>query len=279
MAALPSSKKEVLILGPGGIKGFYILGSIWYFETVNKDFDIYCGVSVGSLIAILKIIGCPIDQIIKSAKETIDEIIADPKVVLKDILTGKGLLPNYLIIEQVNEILIRKYGKVLTFREIKEKTGKELVIVASNLSQSRAQYFSISESPDLEVTVAASLSINIPIIFQRASYQGDIYIDGNLSDPYPIEYFIKQNIKVTIISIECQACLDGMLGYLMNSIDLFVKITRRKLIEQYQDCCHIIISTDKIVFDKIFPDEKEIEKMLSIGFLKTKQVFNIKEQQ
>ena len=64
-----SWKPRVLVLGPGGIKGFAILGCLALLEDngLFNETDTYCGVSIGALICLLMVAGYEIREIIGKA--------------------------------------------------------------------------------------------------------------------------------------------------------------------------------------------------------------------
>ena len=77
---------NVLVLGPGGIKGFAELGALIFLESVNyiDSIDTIVGCSVGSVIGLLLIIGYSATEILS---EVIQSSIFDEigSISLKDI--------------------------------------------------------------------------------------------------------------------------------------------------------------------------------------------------
>jgi predicted acylesterase/phospholipase RssA len=65
-------KPHVIILGPGGVKGFLQLGLLYILTQNNflDDVHTYIGVSIGSIISLLVVCNYSIDEIISHAIHT-----------------------------------------------------------------------------------------------------------------------------------------------------------------------------------------------------------------
>lgn len=87
--------------------------------------------------------------------------------------------------------MLKKKGidRNITFQQLLELRGKTLVMTGSNLTKERTDYFGPETTPELEVLKAIRITISYPLFFTPPTYKGDLYVDGALFEPYPINIF------------------------------------------------------------------------------------------
>jgi len=66
---------------------------------------------------------------------------------------------------------------------------KDLVITSVKKETGELVIFSPTNSPDVEIALAARASASIPIIFKNAKIDGEKYVDGGYRDNIPTKYF------------------------------------------------------------------------------------------
>jgi NTE family protein len=82
-----------------------------------------------------------------------------------------------------------------TFRDFKDREFRDLYIVATNVSQQKAEVFSADHTPNVAVADAVRMSMSIPIFFEALRFDGqnfgsgDYYVDGGLYDNFPVHLF------------------------------------------------------------------------------------------
>ena len=90
-------------------------------------------------------------------------------------------------IEQRLELLLKnKFGLVPTLEQFYMFTGKRFICVTCNYSKQSTEYLDEKSNSTLSVIKAVLMSSSIPTILERMVYNGQIYIDGALRDPYPV---------------------------------------------------------------------------------------------
>ena len=57
------------------------------------------------------------------------------------------------------------------------------------------------------------MSMSIPFLFQQTLHEGDVYVDGALGNPYPIDYYDNGINNVLGIYIESEVNLNNMGNY------------------------------------------------------------------
>ena len=83
----------------------------------------------------------------------------------------------------------------LTFSQLRDKASKDptrfkqLFVVASNITYSRAEVLCAENHPDMPIARAIRTSMSIPLLFEPVTVGKSLYVDGGLSWNYPIDLF------------------------------------------------------------------------------------------
>ena len=181
-----NSYKRLIISG-GGIKGIMALGVVDYLsENLYMDnISTFIGVSIGSVIATGLVLGY-------TSKELYDIFeninLSENNFSFLNFLKNFGFHDCNDIVKLIIQAVISKgFKKNITFGELYTLTSKNLVIVSTNINRYRTEYFSHLTTPDMQVLSAIRLSINIPFYFNAVSYKDDFYIDGAMTDNFPVD--------------------------------------------------------------------------------------------
>lgn len=186
---------ETLILSGGASRGYYQLGCMYRYEDDIKNVERYIGCSVGAIICILHSCGydiptimeyslkvsCPLPTL-EASQENISHVV-DAARTFKEKL---GIYDDNPYMKVVTKLIKRKFGFIPTMKQLKDLTGKELIVVGSCLSTYEATYISAETFPDMLCTIAIDISSRIPILFTPILYAGLLYVDGGLCDHFPI---------------------------------------------------------------------------------------------
>ncbi|HSP80936.1 MAG TPA: patatin-like phospholipase family protein, partial [Myxococcaceae bacterium] len=74
-----------------------------------------------------------------------------------------------------------------TFRELHEKGFRELTVVVTDLSRRKSVLLSYATTPDMEVALAARMSMSIPFFFASVRGEGNaVFVDGGVFMNYPL---------------------------------------------------------------------------------------------
>lgn len=180
----------------GGVLGFSYIGTILMLEKygITKNLKRYAGSSVGALFASLLCIGFTGNEILDISKKL--NLKNQPMCLIKkvyNIWKHMGIYPLSNIENQIKKYISDKVNPDITLKELFDKTGKDLVIISTNLNRKTSIYFHYKTFPDVKLSDAILLSMSIPVIFQprKMNYIGtdDYYIDGGASDNYIIWVF------------------------------------------------------------------------------------------
>jgi len=216
-----------LVLSGGSTRGISQLGVLKQLVKHNLvDFNkLKCivGVSVGSLIGCLIALKFSIDQIWESIikKDLIRLLNIDLHLLLTHcgVETGKTI---YKIMEGI----LTKTTKIhrITFKQLFEFTGVHFIVVGSCLTTKKPVYFDHIAYPDFVVSIALRISISIPGLFIPVVIDGINYVDGCITDNYPM-HLLENDLDNTIgilVSNECETGYECLEQYVIAVINLFL---------------------------------------------------------
>ncbi|MCX7745455.1 MAG: patatin-like phospholipase family protein [Clostridia bacterium] len=217
---------ENLVFSGGGTKGIAYVGVLRILDQMGISSNIkrYAGASAGAIIAALLAIGMSTDDIEKklptsfmifldpekgSAEDVIKELKAigkalDRSIDLWDII--KIIWKSGLVIDPEKEHMglfqgiaflnwlkacfeSQKISGDITFKELYERTGKELHLMLCNSNYGKTLVANHINTPDMAVTFAVRCSMAIPFFFYPMTYNGDLFVDGGTMYNYPVEIF------------------------------------------------------------------------------------------
>lgn len=185
-------RRNILILSGGGIKGLAMLGALKCL--IDNDIivkpDIICGTSVGSIIGLYLAIGYTPQDIYNLLLELDFAHLLKPDFdnILNEICFGFNSTDNIIYI--VKTLIEKKnISNKITFKELFDKFKIKLIITGTCLNDSTLHYFSVDNSPTMEILKAVRISISIPIFFKPYIYKNKIWIDGGCIEHYPITLF------------------------------------------------------------------------------------------
>lgn len=189
-------KFDVVCLSGGGTKAIGHLGVLHYYHERGqldlervKDFP---GTSAGSIINLLLIVGYTPIEILKEVYEINNFFASDTRGPLNvwELFSNYGILSLDPPMRIVEDMVVKKLGKIPTLSELKTMTGKRLISPAVNISKKPKPalvYITPESHPNMKCTDVPKLSSKLPLIFQRVQYNGEYYEDGGLGDNFPIE--------------------------------------------------------------------------------------------
>ena len=208
--------KKILSLCGGGVKGLAHLSALKVLEEneVLQNIEIYAGTSIGAIIVALVIVGYSIQElydftIALDLKKLFN--IDDFSTLISNYGFDKGTRIDYII----KNLLMQKGLKPdITLFELYEKTGKHLVITATNLNTGKGEYLDYITEPNMPLKLAMRISSCVPILCVPIQYNDSLYVDGGCTIPIPLDIFknridevlaidfITPNKNVTINNLE-----------------------------------------------------------------------------
>ena len=196
-------KKRItkIIIAGGGINGIAIAGAVTTFLKYNKFkylTDIV-GISVGSIISLLLVLGYNNDEIKNIFIDLKMHEFMDYK--FRCFIDNWGFDDGQMNKRLLQAILKNKNINInITFKELYKITKKNLVIVGTNLSKETAEYFNHNTEPNMCIVDAVRISCCFPVVYSPVKYNNNLYVDGGVLAQYPLEYFdSKKNLLGFVI--------------------------------------------------------------------------------
>lgn len=271
-----------LIMGGGGFMGTVYIGALSYLyqePELIKNIKTVIGTSVGSVFATAFVLDIPMIEI-----ETYFKYIFNEETKLYDIN-----IVNFLNIFETYGLddgkrcftHIIDHVKQMTFLDIAKKTGKDLIICATNAHNMKATYFSVNTTPNVLVLDAVNASCAIPILMKPVKIGDTYYVDGSITDDLPIQV-IPNSVScdnILIMSLSgCDAPETKDISFpllLFNILSTFVKNPAIKYIykskyKYYIHFCNIPIPAVSYILEKdniyICTNIDKLDKCFEIGY-------------
>lgn len=172
---------DTLVIGSGGARGYLALGTVMglldsgYLRRTHT----YVGTSVGSLVAAALAAELDLRDVLAALGAT----AFNPDFDLGTLESGWGLDGSSLR-EFLDTLLAPLEG--VTFGALHERTRKKLVVCCTNVTDSRAEYFSADTAPEVPVLDALCASCSVPMIFTPVKIGGKLFVDGAVVDALPL---------------------------------------------------------------------------------------------
>ena len=173
------------------------------------------GSSGGAIMALTVALGYSSSDIEKVLRETDMSDFKDGSYTMLgkayDLIFHLGLYKGNAFLKWLGDLITAKGFDVdITFRQLREKTGKDLIITGSNLNRRAVEIYSVDTSPDMEVRKAVRISMSIPLFFQPVKVDTldgtALMVDGGLLNNYAIGIFDKHGCP-------CKCVMSETLGF------------------------------------------------------------------
>lgn len=267
---------NVVVFGPGGIKGLLEIGALQAIEDFRPqwidNFEIVAGVSIGAYIGLMMVSGYKSQDIIEDGL-VIDLFHDISSLSLPDLwsrqefLTKHGIFSTAPIRHRLEFRLKEKFGLVPTLHQLFLATGIELMTTTMELNTG-VQYLSHRTNPNLSCIDAVLNSINIPLAFEKIQNGSKIYIDGAFGNPYPVDQYdngTNQILGILImnktIEIESETRnIKTLLQYLFRCLNSPIHTIRDHNLQHASSNCRHLILEWPAMYDPLGLTQSEATK-------------------
>jgi predicted patatin/cPLA2 family phospholipase len=233
---------NTLVISGGAMKGYLFIGVIkllFEYNIISK-IQKYYGTSFGAIIVSCLILGWNFDELLKlSTKFPVDSIL---NYDIDNFIENYGLIPKINYETLYKKIIIFKgFDPNITFKQLYDKTGKELNIIVYDIKNSKAIVVNYNTFPDLMIWEGLYMTTALPVLVPPYAYKDNFYIDGGIVENFPIDRIPVEDIYKTIgictnyhtndwEKIEYNLLNKDIINYLQYSLELIkIIITRRQL--------------------------------------------------
>lgn len=265
-----------LVLSGGSMKGLAYIGMIKCIEEYNivKKIDNFIGTSIGACVCFCLLIGFTYEELYdvfinldinKARNINVDNIL--------NFGTTYGV-DNGEKIVKILKVFLKKKLQVnsITFSELYEKTQKNITIIGSCLNTTSVEYFNRKNNPNMDVIDALRISISIPLFFTPVIYENKYYVDGALTNNYPIDICVNNNKETMGVVLTSNTYtyteINSIDNYLISIINTNFVHQDKEKIKKYHDIT-IDLEIECNSFD--FSLSTDIKKdIINQGYLITK---------
>jgi predicted patatin/cPLA2 family phospholipase len=285
-----------LVLGGGGTKGFCTLGALQYiFDNKITDIDslmYFSGTSIGGIISYFIAIGyTPIEIVVYLCSHGVMESLKVNSLSI--MLEESGVYDYSIIAEHCRNMTLEKIGYIPTMKELYDKLGKELIVCTYNLTDSKVEYLSYKNYPELSCLDALRMTSNLPFIFGEYFFNECEYLDGGIVNNFPtlpsppeinkIGIFLESTVNVNTSKGKLELSWTGI----NKVIDKVYNILNTPLREREKEKLDSLIAEDMTIkIIKIKTDsalniykfnllQHEKLELFSLGYNQTKTFFSV----
>jgi len=262
---------DTLVLSGGGIHGIMYLGALqaaddkFLLGGVNK----YIGTSIGSIICYLLAIWYNANEIMtyfcsNRVTENLDTFN------IMNFMECSGGISFHPIQEHLEKMTMSKISDFLTLKDLKDKFGKTLICSTYNITDAKVVYLGPDTHPRLPCLTAIKMSSSIPLIFKNCMYRDCLYVDGFISNNFPIAIGDKIGKKVLGIATALDNKIEGsnirILEMIMKLMRVPVEQATKYRIQNSSDKCTVVMLTSDISNLTFNVSTKDKFKMYDEGY-------------
>lgn len=282
-----------LVLSGGAFKASAFIGCLKYLEekSLLSNIKNVISSSAGSIIGFLFCLGLDIKSLTNFMKKGI-KLYLEKEIEIDDILDifdTLGIDDGKIFTDLAGDILTNRFAqKDVTFVEFAKQTGKNLVILGTNISLAKTEYFCVDTTPHMSVVTALRISISIPFVMQPVILNNMFYIDASLFNNFPIEYFDSNERPFQdTIALYLQCNLNepntvdiNLFQYVRIIFDaMFIKLNEKKTLNGKNNIVvEMNFPDDSYGFDintlKLIMDETKMNEYIEFGYNSMKDKLN-----
>ncbi len=191
-----------LLFAGGGMRGVAYVGALGRLLEAGALRCVrgVAGVSIGALIAFLYAVGYSVAEMRAIALELDFSQLqhVDEETVLS-ITEDYGIDDGAAVRAWLEGLLTRRgLGAAATFGDLKTRGGPALRVYACRLRDGATVEFSARHTPVIPIVDALMASMAVPLYFVPVRIGGDLYVDGGVTDNYPMAHFSAAERRSTL---------------------------------------------------------------------------------
>lgn len=188
-----------LVIEGGGSKICCIAGTLSELEDrgILQNIKNFAGTSAGSIVAAALAVGYTGKEFSELLMETdFNQFLDDSYGISADLYrlyNSYGYCRGNAFLDFAKKSIEKKTYEIrggdITFKELYNCTGNELVLIATDLTDDKVVYLSRHTTPDMQVSVGVRASMAIPFVFCPILYRGHYLCDGGIGMNYALQVF------------------------------------------------------------------------------------------
>jgi predicted patatin/cPLA2 family phospholipase len=271
---------DTLCSSGGGNKCFTVLGALDYFVK-EHNFDInkiktFCGTSGGAIMCYSFVLGYTLEEVVQFLIDLNFYKLINSTINLDKLIDNYGLDIGDKVIFILKELLMNKYNvDDITFQELYNLTNEEFIVIGTNYTRGIEKTFSYKTTPNVSVITALRISVSIPIVFTPVLFEDEYYVDGGISNNFPINYCNPDTTLGLLIKGCIKNELNNIFDLCFNSFNIMFDISADKNIKNYNNIIHIVNTPEMIEkgFSNFDLDEDYKKYLLDLGYKCSKYIY------
>jgi len=277
----PNGPFDACVLQGNASKSLITLGALQFlydtkkFDSVTKFF----GTSSGGITSFFLIIGYTPVELLSylCVHKILDGRLSHFNMMA--VLQGYGAASWSKFQETLEKMTIDKIGYLPTLKALRDNFKKELTVTTYNATTDETLYLSAETHPDLPVLVALRMTSNIPFLFDKYKYRNSFFVDGAVSDNFPVkkaEEFGQRVIGIRLKRDKCNINIatESFFPYLKRMMMLPIRQKEQNQVENARKNTRIETITDdsELSFGFRFT-RTQIMDLFSTGYRQMKERF------
>jgi len=265
-----------IAISGGGASALVFVGCVKRIYERKDIFQLhnYVGSSSGSLICLFMILEYTFTEIVCFLKKhLVDSTILEfsPTNVL-GVLRNYGFSDGKRITEFIETILLEKnISSDYTFIDLAKKTGRNLIVTVTNISQQKVEYLSVDTYPDMKITTALRMSTSIPILFEPVKFYEDMYVDSLIYNNFPLDVFHKFDLNTFGINVVSEKQkITSISSYISNLLHCIINNTIVKANSENKHVCNILLKGTMVNFNiikfKFEVNQEALDQYIETGY-------------
>ena len=269
-----------IVLSGGGMAAITYFGCLNYINEVTEvksNIKNVLGVSSGSIFALLLILGCTLEDC-KSWLADVKYMKLN-KINLNSLVCFRnnfGLDDGDGVKSAVKKLMDRmKVEHTITFKQISQIYGKNLIVCSANITRKNLFYFSVDTTPDLPILDAIKASTAIPLIFTPFVYNGEYHVDPFVYDNFPFHFF--DNSDHTI-GLNLTTDANDNTNFMNFFSNIFNSIIYYNAVKRHKNECLLVGKGSGFNLRKMrfIIDDDMVEKQIDYGYTTLKEFVETK---
>lgn len=258
---LDRMEPKYLVLGPGGMGFYAMLGACSAMWDEIKNVEEISGASAGAILGLFLGLGMSPSDICEFTLDTDTKDLATYNI--RTFLDKYGLIDH----SQIRERLISICEGNPTFSDLPKKVH----ISAFNVNLGRTEYFSRDTHPTMPVIDAVCMSMSVPFLFSSFKYRDYLYIDGGIMERFPGTPFVGKNPQEVLVIKTITSSHTGEINNFKQFVNALVIAALRNSRQSYEGTTFRVVNIDVTgvnVFDFTMSHEDRLKLFLMFNYNK-----------
>ena len=273
-------KINTICISGGGNKCFTFIGALNYFikeQNFNlTDINTFCGTSGGAIMSYFLVLGYTLEETEYFLFNLNFYKIINTNFNLDKLIDKYGLDNGEKIVFILRELLMTKYNiNDITFQELYNITKKEFIVVGTNYTRGIEKLFSYKSTPNVSVITALRISISIPFVFIPVLFEDEYYVDGGISNHFPINYCNPDTTLGLLIKNCVKNEINNVLDIYFNSLNIIFDTYMDRSIKNHNNMI-LIVNTPEMTekgFSNFDLNEDYKQYLLNLGYTCSKLIY------